>query len=113
MRDGYAARRRPLRGDAADARRERALRAREERGFTGASVAREGAFERADGGTLFLDEVGELPLDLQPELLRALGEGEVWGVGETGGNEFEAARRAGIDRVRVFRALRRLGLKGE
>jgi DNA-binding NtrC family response regulator len=44
-----------------------------ERGaFTGAHAERAGAFERADGGTLFLDEIGELPLDLQPRLLRAL-----------------------------------------
>jgi transcriptional regulator with GAF, ATPase, and Fis domain len=40
--------------------------------FTGASQQRQGAFELADGGTLFLDEIGELPLDLQPKLLRAL-----------------------------------------
>ncbi len=40
--------------------------------FTGASQARQGAFEQADGGTLFLDEIGELPLELQPRLLRAL-----------------------------------------
>ncbi|HEY4116793.1 MAG TPA: sigma 54-interacting transcriptional regulator [Byssovorax sp.] len=40
--------------------------------FTGASGAREGAFEAANGGTIFLDEIGELSLDLQPKLLRAL-----------------------------------------
>lgn len=40
--------------------------------FTGANAARQGAFELAHGGTLFLDEIGELPLDLQPKLLRAL-----------------------------------------
>jgi transcriptional regulator with GAF, ATPase, and Fis domain len=40
--------------------------------FTGASASRQGAFEMANGGTLFLDEIGELPLDLQPKLLRAL-----------------------------------------
>ncbi|HTA21336.1 MAG TPA: sigma 54-interacting transcriptional regulator, partial [Polyangia bacterium] len=44
-----------------------------ERGaFTGADAARAGAFELADGGTVFLDEIGELPLALQPLLLRAL-----------------------------------------
>jgi DNA-binding NtrC family response regulator len=40
--------------------------------FTGAAAMRQGAFEMAHGGTLFLDEIGELPLDLQPKLLRAL-----------------------------------------
>jgi DNA-binding NtrC family response regulator len=40
--------------------------------FTGAAAAHEGLLEQADGGTLFIDEIGELPLDLQPKLLRAL-----------------------------------------
>ncbi len=49
--------------------------------FTGATNARKGAFEEADGGTLFLDEIGELPLDLQAKLLRALESGEIKRVG--------------------------------
>jgi transcriptional regulator with GAF, ATPase, and Fis domain len=44
-----------------------------ERGaFTGAHAPRLGRFELADGGTLFLDEIGDLPLELQPKLLRIL-----------------------------------------
>jgi len=50
--------------------------------FTGASRERRGAFERADGGTLFLDEVGEMPLELQPKLLRLLEDGAVQRMGE-------------------------------
>jgi DNA-binding NtrC family response regulator len=53
--------------------------------FTGAVEARAGAFEDADGGTLFLDEIGELPLDVQPILLRTIEQGHVVRVGETRG----------------------------
>jgi DNA-binding NtrC family response regulator len=49
--------------------------------FTGAERLRKGAFEEAHGGTIFLDEVGELPIDLQPKLLRVLELGEVKRVG--------------------------------
>jgi transcriptional regulator with PAS, ATPase and Fis domain len=51
--------------------------------FTGAHAEHTGAFERAAGGTLFLDEIGELPLDLQPRLLRALDNRSVRRVGGT------------------------------
>ena len=49
--------------------------------FTGAVAARKGRFELARGGTLFLDEIGELPLSLQPKLLRALQEKRISRVG--------------------------------
>ena len=49
--------------------------------FTGATADRLGKFEVADGGTLLLDEIGELPLSVQPKLLRALQEGEIQRVG--------------------------------
>ncbi|HMF08729.1 MAG TPA: sigma 54-interacting transcriptional regulator [Thermoanaerobaculia bacterium] len=53
-----------------------------ERGaFTGATARREGRFALADGGSIFLDEIGELPLDLQPKLLRVLQDGEFEPVG--------------------------------
>jgi DNA-binding NtrC family response regulator len=53
-----------------------------ERGaFTGAHQARRGKFELADGGTLFLDEIGDMRLDVQAKLLRALQEGEIERVG--------------------------------
>jgi DNA-binding NtrC family response regulator len=51
--------------------------------FTGAVGAQEGLFQRAGGGTIFLDEIGEMPLTLQPKLLRAIEEKEVLPVGAT------------------------------
>jgi DNA-binding NtrC family response regulator len=66
--------------------------------FTGANERRKGALAEADGGTLFLDELGELPLELQPKLLRALAEKQVKRVG---GSSFDP-----ID-VRVLAATRR------
>ncbi|MDD6088103.1 MAG: sigma-54 dependent transcriptional regulator [Desulfovibrionaceae bacterium] len=49
--------------------------------FTGADRHREGRFKQADGGTIFLDEIGEVPLQIQPKLLRALQSGEIQRVG--------------------------------
>lgn len=66
--------------------------------FTGADRDRKGLFEQADQGTLFLDEIGEMPLPLQPKLLRAIQFGEVRRVGE------DAARQ--VD-VRIIAATNR------
>ncbi|MGH9578772.1 MAG: sigma-54 interaction domain-containing protein, partial [Terriglobales bacterium] len=63
--------------------------------FTGATHSREGLLASADGGTIFLDEIGELPVDLQARLLRALQEKEIRPVGST--------RRVPID-VRILAA---------
>ncbi|MCC6747351.1 MAG: sigma 54-dependent Fis family transcriptional regulator [Deltaproteobacteria bacterium] len=51
--------------------------------FTGATEAKRGLADEASGGTLFFDEIGELPLDLQPQLLRLLEKKEVRPIGET------------------------------
>ena len=62
-----------------------------ERGaFTGATGSRESPFVEANGGTIFLDELGELPLDVQPKLLRALAERRVKPVGSNTYREFDA-----------------------
>lgn len=66
--------------------------------FTGARQARAGLFEEASGGTLFLDEIGELPLHIQPKLLRVLQESTIRRVGES--------REQSID-VRVIAATNR------
>jgi two-component system NtrC family response regulator len=51
--------------------------------FTGANLDSKGKFESADGGTLFLDEISQLPLPLQPKLLRVLQEQEIVRIGES------------------------------
>ena len=51
--------------------------------FTGAVGSQEGLFQRARGGTIFLDEIGEMPLSLQPKLLRVIEEKKVLPVGST------------------------------
>ncbi len=66
--------------------------------FTGAVADRAGVFESASGGTLFIDEIGEMPLDMQPRLLRALEERTVKRVGDN--------RRIKID-ARVIAATNR------
>lgn len=57
--------------------------------FTGAIEARAGVFEDADGGTLVLDEIGELPLEMQPKLLRAVETRTVQRLGETEPRAFD------------------------
>lgn len=57
--------------------------------FTGATADTRGKFEAADGGTLFLDEIGQMPLSLQPKLLRVLQEREVVRLGENNPRKFD------------------------
>jgi len=51
--------------------------------FTGAASSQEGLFQRAQGGTIFLDEIGEMPLSLQPKILRVIEDKEVLPIGST------------------------------
>jgi DNA-binding NtrC family response regulator len=70
-----------------------------ERGaFTGAVATREGAFQAAAGGTIFLDEIGELSLDLQPKILRALERRQAKPVGATQYEQFDARVIAATNR---------------
>ncbi len=67
--------------------------------FTGARAARDGLLVLAHGGTLFLDEIGELPLELQPKLLRALQEGRVRPLGSQRERGFDARVIAATNRT--------------
>ena len=51
--------------------------------FTGAASSQEGLFQRAQGGTIFLDEIGEMPLSLQPKILRVIEDKEILPIGST------------------------------
>jgi DNA-binding NtrC family response regulator len=66
--------------------------------FTDARQSRDGLFVQADGGTLFLDEIGEMPLEMQPKLLRALQESRVRPVGASKEIEFDTRIIAATNR---------------
>jgi transcriptional regulator with PAS, ATPase and Fis domain len=70
-----------------------------ERGaFTGATNARPGIFEQAEGGTVFLDEIGELPIDMQPKLLRVIEQREIRPVGGRGARSIDVRIVAATNR---------------
>jgi DNA-binding NtrC family response regulator len=66
--------------------------------FTGADATRQGFFRAADKGTLFLDEIGDLPLQLQPKLLRALETGQITPLGSDRAVEVDARLVAATNR---------------
>lgn len=70
----------------------------EQGAFTGATSRRLGRFKEADGGTLFLDEIGDMPLDLQPALLRVLETGRLTPVGGTGERQVDVRLIAATNR---------------
>jgi len=77
-----------------------------ERGaFTGAVASRQGAFVEAGAGTLFLDEIGDLPLEVQPKLLRALDGYEVRRVGGSGEGARSQARAVAATNVALERSV--------
>jgi DNA-binding NtrC family response regulator len=80
--------------------------------FTGAATDRVGAFAAADGGTLFLDEIGDLPVGLQPKLLRMLEAGEVVPLGGRKPEKYDVRVVAATHRD-VFAEVARGGFRGD
>ena len=80
--------------------------------FTGAAADRQGAFAAAHGGTLFLDEIGDLPVALQPKLLRMLEAGEVVPLGGRKSERYDVRIVAATHRD-VFGEVARGGFRGD
>jgi DNA-binding NtrC family response regulator len=80
--------------------------------FTGAAGDRQGAFAAAHGGTLFLDEIGDLPVALQPKLLRMLEAGEVVPLGGRKSERYDVRIVAATHRD-VFAEVARGGFRGD
>ena len=80
--------------------------------FTGAAADRQGAFAAAHGGTLFLDEIGDLPVALQPKLLRMLEAGEVVPLGGRKSEKYDVRIVAATHRD-VFGEVARGGFRGD